>query len=283
MKKQNILLATLLLVIVCITACSERSIEDPFVQIEREITFNFGISQSTRTVTSIDRKTNFIDEDQIGVWGLKREGLDIVHTNLQYEYIANNEKWNAERSITFPLDGSHLNFYAYYPYNLDLKDTKFDFTVAQNQSKEEGFNRSDLLLAMNDKATVDNKSIVLTFLHQLALVETEIALPENESIVKVDIRAKKTATVDLVSQTANVKNDEPVDYITMLKVAEGIFRAVVPMQVINEGKLFRIVTTDGKVNYTYWYKVKENVDLVANKVNSFSINCMPSTDVNNNL
>lgn len=69
----------------------------------------------------------------------------------------------------------------------------------------------------------------------------------------------------------------------MLKVAEGIFRAVVPMQVINEGKLFRIVTTDGKVNYTYWYKVKENVDLVANKVNSFSINCMPSTDVNNNL
>ena len=136
---------------------------------------------------------------------------------------------------------------------------------------------------MNDKATVDNKSIVLTFLHQLALVETEIALPENESIVKVDIRAKKTATVDLVSQTANVKNDEPVDYITMLKVAEGIFRAVVPMQVINEGKLFRIVTTDGKVNYTYWYKVKENVDLVANKVNSFSINCMPSTDVNNNL
>ena len=55
------------------------------------------------------------------------------------------------------------------------------------------------------------------------------------------------------------------------------------MQVINEGKLFRIVTTDGKVNYTYWYKVKENVDLVANKVNSFSINCMPSTDVNNNL
>ena len=209
--------------------------------------------------------------------------MDIVHTNLQYEYIANNEKWNAERSITFPLDGSHLNFYAYYPYNLDLKDTKFDFTVAQNQSKEEGFNRSDLLLAMNDKATVDNKSIVLTFLHQLALVETEIALPENESIVKVDIRAKKTATVDLVSQTANVKNDEPVDYITMLKVAEGIFRAVVPMQVINEGKLFRIVTTDGKVNYTYWYKVKENVDLVANKVNSFSINCMPSTDVNNNL
>lgn len=272
MKKQNILMLAVFSLITGFTSCSESIINDSFQQIEKEIVFNFGISQLTRTSTSIHRKTLFIDNDQIGVWGIKREGTDIVHENLKYEYNKESNEWTAERSITFPVDGSDLDFYAYYPYNMNMESAVFDFSVAQNQSLEEEYNRSDLLIAMNKEATMENTSIVLTFSHQLVLVEAEIILPQDQILSKVDICAKKTVTVNLLESTTTLKESEATEYITMLKVEEekDIFRAILPAQMVDKGKLFRIITTDGTV---YWYKATEKMNFEVNKVTTFSVDC----------
>lgn len=272
MEKQNILMLAVFSLITGFTSCSESIINDSFQQTEKEIVLNFGISQLTRTSTSIDWKTLFIDNDQIGVWGIKREGTDIVHENLKYEYNKESNEWTAERSITFPIDGSDLDFYAYYPYNINMENTVFDFSVAQNQSLEEEYNQSDLLIAMNKEATVENTSIVLTFSHQFALVEAEIILPQDQTLSKVDIYAKKTATVNLLQQTTMLKESEAAEYVTMLKVEEKkeLFRAIIPAQIVDKGKLFRIITTDGTV---YWYKATEKMNFEANEVTTFSIDC----------
>ena len=274
MKKQNRFKILTFLLSTFLVSCSESMTNSSFLGVgEREVIFKFGILSVTRTTTSDNLKTVFVDDDQIGVWGIKRGEEDVIHTNLKYEYNKKEEKWSAEQSVTFPVDGSNLNFYAYYPYNAEIKNTSFEFAVKQDQSVEERYNQSDLLLAVNDKATVEDTFITLAFSHQLALVEVNVELPESETVVKVDICAKKTATVDLVNQTVYVKEDEVADYITMLEVGEGKFRAVVPAQNVITGKVFRIVTTDGEVNYTYWYKVSSPIVFELNKINVFSISC----------
>ena len=147
MKKQYILMGATMVFAALFASCSQENIiDEAFSQSEKEIIFDLGISQ-TRTVT-IDKKTSFEDGDHVGIYGLKRGATEVLHDNLDYHYTADNGKWVAEYSITFPIDGSELNFYAYYPYNADLEGTSFDFSVSQDQSKE-GYNQSDLLLEIN--------------------------------------------------------------------------------------------------------------------------------------
>lgn len=185
MKKQYILMGATIVFAALFASCSqENNMDEAFSQSEKEIIFDLGISQ-TRTVT-IDKKTSFEDGDHVGIYGLKRGATEVLHANLDYHYTADNGKWVAEYSITFPIDGSELNFYAYYPYNADLEGTSFDFSVSQDQSKD-GYNQSDLLLAKNETASVDDESITLSFVHKLALVEAEVILPEGEVIKNVDI------------------------------------------------------------------------------------------------
>ena len=272
MKKQYILMGATIVFAALFASCSqENNMDEAFSQSEKEIIFDLGISQ-TRTVT-IDKKTSFEDGDHVGIYGLKRGATEVLHANLDYHYTADNGKWVAEYSITFPIDVSELNFYAYYPYNDDLEGTSFDFSVSQDQSKD-GYNQSDLLLAKNETASVDDESITLSFVHKLALVEAEVILPEGEVIKNVDICAKRTATVNLTEQTAIVKASEAAEYITMQPVEGNVFRAVVPAQSMSKGKVFRITAEDGAI---YWYKTTESMELVENKISAFSIDCTGSS------
>lgn len=272
MKKSNILKTVALIGVICLISCNKNVMEETWVQTTNGVLFKFAISQATRTTTSKELKTTFVDRDQIGIWGIKRGVNDVVHSNYKYEYVESMAEWTAERSITFPIDGSNVDFYAYYPY-MDIEKANFEFSVAQDQSLEEQYNQSDLLLAVNDKATINDTFITLSFFHSFALVEAEITLPENESVTKIELFAKRTAMVDLVHQTVTVKNTDTFDYITMLKVEDGVFRAVLPAQSVEKGKLLRITATDGNAIYTYWYKVAGTMNFAANRVTTLSVDC----------
>lgn len=266
MNKQYRRIAGLLCIFALIAAsCSQELVEDALVEDGKAIAFNFGISQ-TRTSTE-GKKTVFVNNDRLGIMGTKRGTTEITHKNLNYLYA--DGKWSAEYSITFPVDGSILNFYAYYPFVADLESTEFDFTVASDQSVADGYNQSDLLLAKNETAKVEDTSITLTFVHKLALVETTVILPAGAEIESVSLRAKRTASVDLLTQVVAVKNDVEAEFVTMTKVG-NVFRAVVPAQNIESGKMFRVLTTDGGA---YWYKATANEELIENKITYFTIDC----------
>lgn len=269
MMKQCIVMMAVIFCTALFSSCEQNIIEESFSDEKQEIIFNLGILQ-TRTVTT-DKKTLFIDKDQVGIFGLKRGTADILHENLHYTYNQGEVKWEAERSITFPIDGSNLSFYAYYPYVPNITGTSFEFSVAQDQS-EKGYNQSDLLLAKNETATVDDKEIMLSFAHKLAMVEVKVILPEGKKIEKIDIRAKRTATVDLVQGKVLVNTDATAEYITMqpLEDDQNLFRAVLPAQIIDKGKMLRMLSDDGTI---YWYKVTDSIEFAINKVTTFTIDC----------
>lgn len=269
MMKQYIVMMTVLSCTALFSSCEQNIVEESFSQSGQDIIFKLDISR-TRTVTN-DKKTLFVDKDQVGIFGLKRGATDILHENLNYSYNQDEAQWVADRSIAFPIDGSNLNFYAYYPYIPGVTGTIFDFSVALEQSAG-GYNQSDLLLGKNETSTVDDKEITLTFAHKLAMVETTVVLPQGRTAKKVDIRAKRIATVDLVQGTAVVKADATAEYITMqsLNNVPNTFRAVIPAQIIGRGKMFRVVADDGTI---YWYKVTDDVELIINKVTTFTVDC----------
>lgn len=267
MKKQNILIG-IIWTAGLFTSCSQESAEEEFTtHAGKEVVLNIGILPATRTAT-IDKKTTFVEGDKLGIFELKRGATDIFQNNLSYQYL--DGKWSSDYALTFPVTGDNVNFYAYYPYAGNVVKTMFDYAVAIDQSAEGGYNQSDLLLAKNESAVLDATSITLQFAHTLALVEVAITLPEGAVCEKVEMKARKSASVDLVRQTAVVKADEVAEYILMEKVGDK-YRAVVPSQTLAQGRFICVTTTDGTM---YWYNVgATEVTLPANTVTPFLVNC----------
>lgn len=279
MKIHNIGMATLLTAL--LGSCSQNAMDDSIPEAKgKKIDLITQISPTTRTSTT-GMKTIFMEGDQIGVFGLAREDAStILNSNLKYQL--NNNNWGTETPIILPIDGSNVNFYAYYPYmDSENASTTFDFSVDRDQATN-GFNTSDLLLAKNDKIvtseTNESSAIELSFAHAFALVEVEVTLPEGVTPEKVILKAYPTATVDLVAQTATVNTDVeeiieevPVKVgaveISLQKQEDGKFRCVVPVQTI-KGKCIRITGSNGA---PYWYTADAAVELEANKLNTFTV------------
>lgn len=278
MKIHNIGMATLLAAL--LGSCSQNAMDDSIPEAKgKKIDLITQIAPTTRTSTT-GMKTVFTEGDQIGVFGLAREDAStILNSNLKYQL--NNNNWGTETPIVLPIDGSNVNFYAYYPYmDSENASTTFDFSVNRDQAAN-GYNTSDLLLAKNESIVTseanESTAIELSFAHAFALVEVDVTLPEGVTPEKVTLTAYPTATVDLVAQTATVNteaeeivNEAPVKVgqveISLAK-ADGKFRCVVPVQTI-KGKCIRITGSNGA---PYWYTADAEVALEANKLNTFTV------------
>lgn len=278
MKIHNIGMATLLAAL--LGSCSQNAMDDSIPEAKgKQIDLITQIVPTTRTSTT-GMKTIFMEGDQIGVFGLAREDAStILNSNLKYQL--NNNNWGTETPIILPIDGSNVNFYAYYPYmDSENVNTTFDFSVNRDQAAN-GYNSSDLLLAKNDKIVTseanESTAIELSFAHAFALVEVEANLSEGVTPEKVTLTAYPTATVDLVAQTAtvNTEAEEIVDEASVkvgqveisLAKGDGKFRCVVPVQTI-KGKCIRITGSNGA---PYWYTADAEVTLEANKLNTFTV------------
>lgn len=278
MKIHNIGMATLLAAL--LGSCSQNAMDDSIPEAKgKKIDLITQIAPTTRTSTT-GMKTVFTEGDQIGVFGLAREDAStILNSNLKYQL--NNNNWGTETPIILPIDGSNVNFYAYYPYmDSENASTTFDFSVNRDQAAN-GYNTSDLLLAKNESIVTseanESTAIELSFAHAFALVEVDVTLPEGVTPEKVTLTAYPTATVDLVAQTAtvNTETEEIVDEAPVkvgqveisLAKADGKFRCVVPVQTI-KGKCIRITGSNGA---PYWYTADADVSLEANKLNTFTV------------
>ncbi|MGC3978603.1 MAG: fimbrillin family protein [Paludibacteraceae bacterium] len=151
--KQTIINLLLLLPLLWPAGCS--SDEDTNIQPEvkpgDEVQFNIGFGPSTRATTDIAFNTVFEDGDEIGVFALKEGTTDVVAQNVRLVRI--NGNWvsatDADK-IYYPLDGSKLDFYAYYPYLGDHNTTmdNLSFEVKADQSTATNYSKSDLLTAI---------------------------------------------------------------------------------------------------------------------------------------
>ena len=97
MKRFNILLV-MSAFIGSFTSCSQDA-ENELVPSAKVVNFDVNISK-TRTVTE-GKVTSFVEDDQIGVFGVKRGASEVLNQNVMYAYTGNG-KWLADKSITYP-------------------------------------------------------------------------------------------------------------------------------------------------------------------------------------
>ena len=114
------------------------------------------------------------------------------------------------KTLYFPSDGSAVSVYAYAPYSsaFDGKDKEdVTFSVAADQSGDEGYLRSDLLRGVPtgmNSYTKANPTVALNFEHKLSKLTVKFTLGDTD--------------VDLWGATINIVNTLPT---TTLNVSDG--------------------------------------------------------------
>lgn len=252
--KQTTINLLLLLPLLWLAGCSNEDDAglQPEIRPGNEVLFNIGFAPSTRASTDAAFNTVFEDGDEIGVFAMKEGTTAAIAQNVKLVRISGN--WTAATDadkIYYPLDGSKLDFYVYYPYQGDYNTTidGLSFEVQTDQSTASGYSKSDLLSAT---AISQNFNLVtLSFNHLMAMVQVTAdkvapvpAFRDGTDGFRVILKnvKRETTALNWTSNSASVNPSASATDITMYRVpttdGSWVFRALVPSQQIAAGKMF---------------------------------------------
>lgn len=294
--KQTIINLLLLLPLLWLAGCSSEDDTgtQPKVKPGDEVQFNIGFGASTRAATDIAFNTVFEDGDEIGVFTMKEGTADVVAQNVKLVRISGN--WRAATDadkIYYPLDGSKLDFYAYYPYQGDSNTTRdgLAFEVQANQSTATNYSKSDLLTAT--AVSQNNSLVTLSFTHLMAMIQVTAsrvapvpAFREETDGFKVILENVKhsTTAIDWSINSASVNTSAPSGDITMCRVpttdGSWVFRALIPSQQIAAGKLFAFGQTRQGNVIDMGYSINMAVTPAVAKTSTYQITLDYQLDLN---
>lgn len=209
---------------------------------------------NTRTETNAYMSTKFIKGDSVGVFVYQRaeDGTDgeIWLSNVKYTY--DGSRWIPEAGGEIVIDENDaLNYYAYYPYNEQVKDYKrVPFQPYAEQNVAMNYNCSDFLRTKNNKMAKGANSVQLHFEHAFTLIQLNLngteAIDPNTAVTLCGMKTQ--VMVDLTSDEVTTVEGEAVDinmYQFSNKKYNMVYRAVVPAQTIEaNAKMIEIRTGD---------------------------------------
>lgn len=199
------------------------------------------------------------------------------------KYVFDGTKWSALTASYYKDVNTHVDIYAYYPYQGSVSSTSaLNFEVQQDQSKLGengqlgGYEASDFLWCKVADVTPSEAKVKLRLAHRMAGVQVKLIAgsgfdeEEFESMGKSVLATSTTrkATINFATGEVSPVGAAQNTGIVMAVQADDSFRAVlVPQSVAAGTKLFAI-TIDG---VAYGFSVSSNVDYAAGKLTSFDI------------
>ena len=199
------------------------------------------------------------------------------------KYVFDGTKWSALTASYYKDVNTHVDIYAYYPYQGSISSTSaLNFEVQQDQSKLGengqlgGYEASDFLWCKVADVTPSEAKVKLRLAHRMAGVQVKLIAgsgfdeEEFESMGKSVLATSTTrkATINFATGEVSPVGAAQNTGIVMAVQADDSFRAVlVPQSVAAGTKLFAI-TIDG---VAYGFSVSSNVDYAAGKLTSFDI------------
>lgn len=199
------------------------------------------------------------------------------------KYVFDGTKWSALTASYYKDVNTHVDIYAYYPYQGSISSTSaLYFEVQQDQSKLGengqlgGYEASDFLWCKVADVTPSEAKVKLRLAHRMAGVQVKLIAgsgfdeEEFESMGKSVLATSTTrkATINFATGEVSPVGTAQNTGIVMAVQADDSFRAVlVPQSVAAGTKLFAI-TIDG---VAYGFSVSSNVDYTAGKLTSFDI------------
>lgn len=239
----------------------------------------FSYMAATRSVNASLQKTQIASGVEVGVFA---KAGDTYITN------GNNNKVTADGNgnftgtqLFFPSDGSAVSVFAYAPYSstFDGKEAEaVSFSVAQDQSTDAGYLKSDLLQAVptgTNSFTKDTPNVPLNFNHMLSKLTVKFTLGETDVNLKgatINVLNTKTATSLKVSDgTVGAASGDaaPIKVVTFAADATTyLSSAVIVPQTVAAGEFIQVELSDRVLNA----KLNNDVTFLSGKAYTYNVN-----------
>ena len=184
--------------------------------------------------------------DEIGVYMQNAGSEGYANVNVKY---ANSEadcnKFTSTSPITYPEGGTGtVNFMAVYPYNGDIADGNYTFTLADGD-----LSKNDIMYASAPSIASGVTNVNLTFQHKLSKIILQLKDEQNNAVtgatVSIDNQCVNGA-LNVADGTVSVAGD--ATYTSELTFAEGEnghYEVIVIPDDGREGRSIVITTTEG--------------------------------------
>lgn len=208
---------------------------------------------TTVSFTSSIIKSRAIDNnweagDEIGVYMQNADdATSYLNTNVKY---TNSEEtidgFTSDTPITYPGgDVTLVNFMAVYPYNENVTDGNYSFTLGDNLSD------NDIMYASSPLVEAGTNNVDLTFKHKLSKIvlniKDENGSPVSGATVSIDKQCLE-GVLNVSDGTVTAK--EAAEYNSSLQFVNktnGQYEAIVLPDEAREGRIILVKTSDNKI------------------------------------
>lgn len=205
-----------------------------------------GVSFTSYMIGSRATDTAWEPNDEIGVYMQNAGSEGYANVNVKY---ANSEsdcnKFTSTSPITYPEGGTGtVSFMAVYPYNGDIADGNYMFTLADGD-----LSKNDIMYASAPSIDSGVTNVDLTFQHKLSKIILQLKDEQNKAVtgatVSIDNQCVSGA-LNVADGTVSVAGD--ATYTSVLTFAEGEngqYEVIVIPDEGREGRSIVITTTEG--------------------------------------
>lgn len=206
-----------------------------------------GVSFTSYMIGSRATDTAWEPNDEIGVYMQNAGSEGYANVNVKY---ANSEsdcnKFTSTSPITYPEGGTGtVSFMAVYPYNGDIADGNYMFTLADGD-----LSKNDIMYASAPSITSGVTNVNLTFQHKLSKIILQLKDEQNNAVTGATVRIDNqcvNGALNVADGTVSVAGD--ATYTSVLTFAEGEngqYEVIVIPDEGREGRSIVITTTEGK-------------------------------------
>ena len=206
------------------------------------------VSFTSSIIKSRATDNNWEAEDEIGVY-MQNADAATSYLNTNVKYANSNENTNgftSETPITYPGgDVTLVNFMAVYPYNENVTDGNYSFTLGNNLSD------NDIMYASSPLVEAGTNNVDLTFKHKLSKIvlniKDENGNPLNGAAVSINKQCKEGV---LNMSDGIVTAKEAAEYNSSLQFVNktnGQYEAIVLPDEAREGRIILVETSDNTI------------------------------------
>lgn len=205
-----------------------------------------GVSFTSYMIGSRATDTAWEPNDEIGVYMQNAGSEGYANVNVKY---ANSEsdcnKFTSTSPITYPEGGTGtVSFMAVYPYNGDIADGNYTFTLADGD-----LSKNDIMYASAPSIDSGVTNVDLTFQHKLSKIILQLKDEQNSAVTGATVSIDNqcvSGVLNVADGTVSVASD--ATYTSVLTFAEGEngqYEVIVIPDEGREGRSIVITTTEG--------------------------------------
>lgn len=205
-----------------------------------------GVSFTSYMIGSRATDTAWEPNDEIGVYMQNAGTEGYANVNVKYANSeADRNKFTSTSPITYPEGGTGtVRFMAVYPYNGDIADGNYTFTLADGD-----LSKNDIMYASAPSIDSGVTNVDLTFQHKLSKIILQLKDEQNNAVTGATVRIDNqcvSGVLNVADGTVSVASD--ATYTSELTFAEGEnghYEVIVIPDDGREGRSIVITTTEG--------------------------------------